>query len=165
MNKKLKIVLLALAGIFVVIQFFRIDKSAPAVDRSQDFLTVMAAPAETATLLRDACYDCHSYETKYPWYSNIAPVSWWVKKHIDEGREHLNFSVYNTYDPEDKGEILEECIETVKEGEMPLKSYTWVHAEARLTQGQRQQLTAWFQALGGGERIGESEGESEGERE
>ncbi|MBL7792250.1 MAG: heme-binding domain-containing protein [Saprospiraceae bacterium] len=161
MNKIVKMILLVLVGLIVIAQFFRIDKTAPAVNTSQDFLTLAAAPADVAALVRDACYDCHSYESKYPWYSNVAPVSWWVKNHINEGRENLNFSIYDTYSPEDKGEILEECAEVIQEGEMPLKSYTWMHPEARITDAQRQQLISWLETMNGGERMGEYQEEED----
>ena len=74
------------------------------------------------TLLESACYDCHSYKTKYQWYSNIAPVSWWLGHNVEEGREHLNFSTWGNYPTEKAEHKLEECAEEVDEGEMPLNS-------------------------------------------
>ncbi len=142
-----KKILLGLVAVLIIIQFFRIDKTNPPVDNSQDFMTLTSPPAEVAQIMKDACYDCHSHETAYPWYTNVAPVSWWIKKHINEGREHLNFSIWGTYTAKKADHKLEECYEEVEEGEMPLNSYTWAHAEARLTDTQREQLVSWFKSL------------------
>jgi hypothetical protein len=136
--------LLGLLGLFVLIQFIRPDKSVPSVEASQDICAILAPPAEVATMLKAACYDCHSYQTRYPWYSQIAPVSWWLANHINEGREHVNFNTFGTIPPGDRLELLEECSEVVLDGEMPLRSYIWMHAEARLGPEQRRLLAEWF---------------------
>ena len=91
MIKKIGLFLLAA---LVVMQFFRIDKSAPEVVQGDDFIALMQPSEEVEALLKSACYDCHSNQTVYPWYANVAPVSWWLQHHVDEGREHLNFSVW-----------------------------------------------------------------------
>lgn len=98
-------------------------------------------------LLKGICYDCHSYQSKYPWYSNFAPLSWWIDDHIEEGREHLNFSIWGNYSAEKKEHKAEECVEEVGEGEMPLTSYQIAHADARLTDEERKLLTDWFATL------------------
>lgn len=140
------IVLLVLLAI-VLLQFIPVDRSAPPVNPAQDFLNVQNAPVSVASLMRSACYDCHSNETRYPWYAYIAPVSFWLQNHIREGRENLNFSTWTLYNAEDLDEALEEMIEVVKEKSMPLNSYLWGHPEARLTDAQRQEMTTWFQSL------------------
>ena len=145
MPKIVKNVLLILLGVLLLIQFFRIDKTNPPVNPGQDFLQMAGPPAELGTLIKEACYDCHSNETKYPWYTNVQPVAWWVKDHIDEGREHLNFSEWGTYNARKRAHKMEEAVEETKEGEMPLNSYTWAHASARLSDEQRRQLASWFQ--------------------
>lgn len=139
-----KNILLVLLGLFVVIQFIRPDTSAPAVEASQDLCQILQPPAEVETLLKTACYDCHSYETRYPWYNQIVPVSWWLNNHVQEGREHLNFSTFGTLSPRNRAEALEEAAEEVEEGEMPLNSYTWTHADARLSAEQKNALTTWL---------------------
>ena len=144
----LKRVLLALLVIFLIMQLFRIDKTNPPVVQESDFINNMNPPDEVASLLKAACYDCHSNTTQYPWYSNIAPVSWWLKDHINEGRKEMNLSEWQSFAPKRKQKKLDECLEMVKEGEMPLKSYTWIHKEAKLTKEQRALLTAWFQSVG-----------------
>ena len=95
-------------------------------------------------ILHKACYDCHSYETKYPWYAGIAPVSFFLNNHIEEGREHLNFSEWNTYPIKDQQHIAEEIVEVVKEKEMPMLSYWLVHWDAKLTDAERAVITSYF---------------------
>ena len=149
MKSILTYIFLALLIIFVIIQFFGIDKSLPQYEASGDFLATHTPPSEVETMFRTACYDCHSYETRYPWYSNIQPVAWWLQGHIEEGREEMNFSLWDNYSMADADHYLEEIIEVVDEEEMPLPSYTWAHSEARLTDAQREELTAWVRSLRG----------------
>ena len=141
-----KRILIGLGAILIIIQFFQIDKTNPPVDKNQEFARIAKPSAEVTTLLKDACYDCHSYETQYPWYTSIAPFSWWIKRHIDEGREHLNFSVWGTYEAKRRAHKMEECYEEVEEKHMPLKSYVWMHPEAKLDEEQRALLVDWFKA-------------------
>ncbi len=127
---KISIVLLVL---FAVIQVFRIDKTNPEIIKEQQFHVIENTPDEVLTIMRNACFDCHSNETKYPWYTNIAPVSWIIKNHINEGRAELNFSEWGTYSEGKRTHKLDECIEEVSEGEMPIKGYIVYHNEALLT--------------------------------
>ncbi len=153
--------------VFVLMQFFRIDKTNPPVDPALDMVNQVEASPEVRQILKNACYDCHSYETGYPWYTNVAPVSWWVKDHINEGREELNFSIWGSYAAKKQDHKLEELGEEVAEGEMPLTGYDIVHPEARLTESQRQALVGWAKAtrkrLGyqGGDNAKEGHGEEE----
>lgn len=146
MSKTIKRILLGLLGVLVIIQFFQINKTNPPIEEEQDFLYLTAPPSELGMLIKNVCYDCHSHESVYPWYSYIQPVGWWLKGHIDEAREHLNFSEWSTYDAEDRAHHLEEAAEEVEGENMPLPSYTWIHGEARLTDTQRSELVAWFEA-------------------
>ncbi len=127
----------------VVIQFIPIDKEVPDVDPSKDFIAMTNPPEEISVILKQACYDCHSYETVYPWYASIAPVKFWLKDHINEGRGHLNFSEWGNYEAKRQNHKLEELMDEVGEGEMPLNSYTWTHEEARLTEDQVNALVSW----------------------
>lgn len=138
--------LLGLLGILVILQFFQIEKTNPTADPAQDYLAVAKPPGEVAPLIKQACYDCHSYNTTYPWYTYTQPTGWWIKHHIDEGREHLNFAVWTTYEPKRAAHKLEECFEVIESMEMPMKSYTWMHPEAKLTTAQRQLLVDWFKS-------------------
>lgn len=138
--------LLLVAILLLVIQSIRIDKTTQPVDVSKDFISFTNATPEVGHLLKIACYDCHSNQPAFPWYTNVAPVSWWIKHHIDEGSHHLNFSEWGTYKDKRKNHKLEECIELVEEEEMPMASYTWMHKEAKLTNEQRLVLVEWFKA-------------------
>lgn len=144
MKKK---ILLGLVAFFITIQLIRIDKTNPAYNEAEDFLTVTQAPADMAALVKTACYDCHSHQSAYPWYTNIAPVSWLIANHIKEGRQHLNFSTWSSYPAEKAAHKLEECAEEVSEGEMPMKSYVLMHSEAKMTDAQKEKLVAWFNEL------------------
>ncbi len=150
-RKRLRLILLIAVLVAVLIQFIPVDKSVPAVDPAQEFLAVTNPPQGLGPLLKDACYDCHSYETKYPWYGNVAPVSWWLSNHIHHARKHLNFSIWTTYTEEKQDHALKHMIKEVKEKSMPLPSFTWLgmHPEARLTDAQRLKLTTWFETLRG----------------
>lgn len=147
----LKKILGVVAGVFLLAQFVRPNQKNPAVDAAVDFQNVANPPAEVLSVLKNACYDCHSFETKYPWYAHVSPVSWWLANHINEGREHLNFSTFGQLPPGDRAEALGEAAEAVQEGEMPLPSYTWfgLHPEANLSAAQRDLLVQWFNANGG----------------
>ena len=149
MKKKLtaKNIGIFLVFLFLAIQSIRIDKTTEPVNPETDFIALTSANAEVANTLKIACYDCHSNQPTYPWYTNIAPVSWWIKHHINEGSHHLNFSIWGTYKDKRKHHKLEECIELVEEGEMPMSSYTLMHGDAKLTDAQKLQLVEFFKAL------------------
>lgn len=136
-----------LVFLLLAIQSIRIDKTTEPLNPATDFMALTSANAEVANTLKIACYDCHSNQPTYPWYTNIAPVSWWIKHHINEGSHHLNFSIWGTYKDKRKHHKLEECIEMVEEGEMPMSSYTLMHGDAKLTDAQKLQLVEFFKAL------------------
>ena len=146
-KKLIRPILLATLAILIIIQFFQIDKVNPPVTQSQDFIQVTNPPAEVANLLKVACYDCHSYTTKYPWYTNIQPVAWWIKGHVDNGNKKLNYSIWNTYDTKKKIHKIEEMIEVTEEKRMPLLSYMVAHQEGWLDENQRKILVDWFKTL------------------
>ena len=145
----LKNISIAIIFILLMIQSIQIDKTTESVNPATDFISVTAANTEVAGLLKTACYDCHSNQPTYPWYTNMAPVSWWIKHHINEGSQHLNFSIWGTYSEKRKNHKLEECIEMIEEGEMPMYSYTLMHKEAKLADSQKLQLVQFFKALKG----------------
>lgn len=144
-----KKLLITLFSLFLIIQCFRIDTANPAVVRGMDISEIKPVPPsiEVAAILKKACYDCHSNTTVYPWYSQIAPVSWWLQNHIHNGRKRLNFSIWNTYPAAKKDKKLAEAVDIVLEGEMPLNSYTWMHKSARLTAAERKLLSDFFRSL------------------
>lgn len=142
----LKKIGIAVVVILVLIQFKRIDKTNPEFNEAEDFITITQPPTEIATLIKDACYDCHSHQSKYPWYTNVAPISWVIEHHIEEGRGHLNFSTWGTYPDKKADHKLEECAEEVEEGEMPMKPYVVMHSEAKMTAAQKTALVEWFES-------------------
>ena len=143
----IKKISLILAITLLFIQSFRIDKSTKPVDPSKDLISLTAPSAEVTQLLKTACYDCHSNQPTFPWYTNIAPLSWWIKHHIDEGSHHLNFSEWGTFELKRKNHKLDECVEMLEKNEMPMSSYTWMHQEANITDAQRLLLIEWFKGL------------------
>lgn len=143
----IKNILITLGAILVIMQFFQIDKENPSSDPEMDFIAIANPPSEIADLLKASCYDCHSNHTRYPWYTSIAPVNWWIKDHIDHGREELNFSEWGNYSARRADHKLEEGVELLEEEEMPLPSYLITHGEAKLTSEQREALSNYFQSL------------------
>ena len=109
-----KATLSILLGIFILMQFSQIDKTNPPIDQKLDFIEITKPSEEIATMLKGACYDCHSHQVKYPWYTNIAPISWWVKGHIDNGVIELNFSEWGNYRVSKANHKLEESFEKVE---------------------------------------------------
>ena len=132
-----KKILLGLLVILILIQFIRPEKNQSG-DFSRDITTVYPVPDDVQAVLKRACYDCHSNYTTYPWYSNIQPVAWWLQNHINEGKEHLNFSEFAAYTLEKQAHKMEETAEMVEQGEMPLNSYGWMHSGARLDTSEAQ---------------------------
>lgn len=143
----MKKILIVLLVAFIIIQFFPIDKTNPATNDGMDFLKIKNTPEPIANIIKNSCYDCHSNETEYPFYSNIQPVAWLLKNHIDEGRIELNFSTFATYEPKRQAHKLEEATEYVEQKKMPLESYTLGHQDAKLTDEQRKQLADYFRKV------------------
>jgi hypothetical protein len=142
-KKKLKWILVAAVALFGLVQCFNPPRANPPVVPGRDLLATNPPPPEVAALLRHACYDCHSNETKWPWYSRVAPVSWLVANDVVHGRERLNFSEWPRELPDRAARRLERISENVEYKDMPPAKYTLMHPEARLTAGQRQQLMQW----------------------
>ncbi len=142
----IKKILYLLLGLFVAAQFFRPAKVAEPVDPSADLIALTRPSAEVEHLLRVACYDCHSGQPRYPWYANITPVNWWLAQHIREGREHFDATSWGRVENWDRDHQAKESMEMMEKKAMPLESYTWTHKDARLTDGQRQLITDFFEA-------------------
>jgi len=118
----------------------------PSTDPAQNFLSSNSPPAEISTVLREACFDCHSHETRWPWYSHVAPVSWWLANHVREGRRHLNFSRWPIDDHRRAAKWFRRIADTVESGDMPLPGYDRMHPAARLDAVQRSNLVEWAQS-------------------
>lgn len=132
---------------FALIQFIPIDKVNKPVDKAMNFVDVKKTPEKISGLLKGACYDCHSNETVYPRYANIAPVSWSVKSHVNEGREHLNFSVWGSYNKDLKESMLNKAIQTIEGKTMPMPGYIVYHKEANLSDAERTLLVQYFKEI------------------
>ena len=131
----------------VVIQFFRPKKNINPGDQPNSISKKFSVSADVQTILDKACMDCHSNNTRYPWYSNIQPVAWWLDDHVRDGIKELNFDEYTNKRPRFQYRRMEQTIELVKEEEMPLPSYTWTHNDAILSQEEKEKLTSWAQSV------------------
>jgi hypothetical protein len=136
--------ILGAAGVALLgAQLVPVDRTNPAVESE------VPAPGPVREILRRSCYDCHSHETRWPWYARVAPVSWLIRHDVTHAQEHLNFSTWNRYDAEKQKEHLEEIAEEVEEGAMPLWYYLPLHPDARLSDADRSALVEWTHASGG----------------
>ena len=143
--RKIKIVFLILLAVFVLIQFIRPDKNQSTSQKlTTDITGIYVVPNDVQTILKNACHDCHSNNTKYPWYVNIQPVGWFMAGHIKNGKKELNFNEYGTYSSKRQRNKLKRMKEQIEENKMPLSSYTLLHREARLTANQKEQITRWI---------------------
>ncbi|MDH6251353.1 hypothetical protein M2347_001080 [Chryseobacterium sp. H1D6B] len=132
---------------FALIQFIPIDKINKPVNHSVNFVELQKTPEKISRILKGACYDCHSDETIYPKYAYIAPISWSLKSHVNEGREHLNFSIWGTYNNDLKKSILTSTVDAVKNKTMPMPGYIVYHKEANLSEAERTLLSNYFQEV------------------
>ncbi|MBQ4822788.1 heme-binding domain-containing protein [Aquimarina sp. MMG016] len=145
MKKIVKIVVLLLIVALVIMQFIKPDRNELGYESVVYFENETKPTAKLQEILKSKCYDCHSNQTIYPWYANIAPVSYWLDHHIEEGKEHFNVSEWESYTLKKKDHKLEELIEEVEEGEMPLSSYTWTHGN--LEEDEKKLLIDWVKEL------------------
>ena len=140
--KHWKRILLGLAVIFAAIQFVQPAKNIAARPSANDIIDHYATPPVVKQMLEVACYDCHSNTTRYPWYANIQPVGWWLASHVNDGKQHLNFSEFSAYSPKRAAKKLDQIIDEITDHEMPL-AYKLGHPDARLTNAQSKLLTDW----------------------
>ena len=135
MRKRLKVI----AGVLIIgavaIQVYRPSRTNPASAPSASLMARTGVPSDVSAVLVRSCRDCHSNETRWPWYSNVAPVSWWVIDHVNHGRSHFNYSEWSKYKPEEQRDLLQKSCELAKKGEMPLPSYLRMHDAALSPQG------------------------------
>jgi hypothetical protein len=142
LKRKLKLFLVALVAGFALLQLTNPPRTNPPV--IHDLMASNPPPPQIAAMLHSARYDRHSSETRWPWYSHIAPVSWLVANDVKEGRENLNLSDWPNDNPMRAVKRLENMSDEISSGEMPLPKYTKIHADARLTEIQRKKLTDWL---------------------
>lgn len=141
MTKK---ILLALVLVVIAIQFFRPAQNVSSELPGKDDVGVRFPPSpHVQHLLAVACYDCHSNNTRYPWYAQVEPVGWWLASHVKDGKRHLNFSVIGSYTPKRLGHAFSKISDQVTEHDMPLGSYTLIHRDARLSAADIRAVADW----------------------
>ena len=141
----IKKIIFVLIAVFVGIQFVPVSRTNPPVTSE-----VPASP-EVRQILQRACYNCHSNETAWPWYSHVAPVSWLVTRDVHDGRKHVNLSEWDRLTPEYQKITIHEMMEEIEEGEMPLWFYVPLHPEAKLNDSDMATLEAWAKSQGADE--------------
>ena len=143
MRRVLKAIAVLLILLFAGAQFVRPGRVDPPAAAGQSLEEHARVPAEVAGVLERSCMDCHSNRTDWPWYSNVAPASWFVVDHVNHGRRHLNFSKWGEYDQRRADNLLSDICTTAKSGFMPLDSYTLVHRSAQLSPADVKTLCDW----------------------
>lgn len=143
MSLKKKIIL-GLAVILIGMQFFQPLRNQSDEVTASHIERVYAVPQNVKAILTQSCYDCHSNNTRYPWYSRIQPGAWYMARHIKKGKEELNFSTFGEYSARKQRNKFRAMAGQVKDGEMPLSSYTLIHRNAVLSQDDKQVLINWF---------------------
>jgi hypothetical protein len=124
-------------------QFVRADRTNPATRPGASLLAQKSTPPAVAAILDRSCRDCHSNDTRWPWYSHIAPISWMLLSHVNGGRDRMNYSEWTTYDSDDQDKFLNGICSLTRKGRMPLPSYLWIHRDAGLSDADVQTLCAW----------------------
>lgn len=135
-------------GIVVLVILILLQAYRPAKNESQkmdhDISVKYAVPNDVKQILAKACNDCHSNHTNYPWYNNIEPIGMILANHVNDGKRHLNFNEFSSYSIGRQYKKLDECIDEIKEGGMPINTYTWIHKDAKLNEAEKQQLFNFF---------------------
>jgi hypothetical protein len=140
--------LYVLAVVLVLIQFYRPELNNSSYESAvNEFIQQNNVSSEVESILKTSCFDCHSNHTSYPFYAQVAPISFWINHHVEEGKEHLNFSDWNNYSIKKKLHKLDEIIEEIDEHEMPLRSYTFLHTDAKLNEEASKFLINWSKKL------------------
>lgn len=139
----MKKVLFGILALLIIIQFFHPKKNIDNKVQTNAIATKYSVPDTIKQILAVACADCHSNNTRYPWYNNIQPVAWWLVNHVADGKKHFNLDEFTAYSLKRQDHKLEELVESQEDHWMPLASYTLIHNEARLSAGQNKLLIDW----------------------
>lgn len=131
----------------IAMQLIPVDKVNQPVKSNEDFIKIHHTPESVSSIMKRACYDCHTNETNYPSYANIAPISWSVKNHVNQGRTYMNWSVWGTYNNDLKKGMIEKTINSIDKKTMPINGYLIYHPEAHLTDKERQILVDYFKGI------------------
>ena len=146
MKNLLRLVVLAWVGVLLAIQLIRPARTNPPTDPARTLTASMAVPPPVAAVLERSCRDCHSNDTRWPWYSNVAPMSWIVIDDVNSGRRHFNYSDWARNAPDKSRKILQDICEETRQGSMPVGSYTLLHRDARLSDADVAALCSWATA-------------------
>lgn len=146
-KKVLRFTGLGLLLILVALQFYRSPRNTGVTEGPQSIVAREKIPAGVRQILARACYDCHSNNTKYPWYAAVQPIAWWLNSHVTDGKAELNLSEFAAYDAKRAVRKLQSVADEVHERHMPLKSYLLVHPEAKLTDADVALVTTWAEDL------------------
>ena len=133
-------------AIVLVIQVIPVERNVSTVPPGQSFERTQKVPANVAAILKVSCYDCHSNNSRYPWYSELQPGAWFMAQHIKKGRDELNFDEFNNYSKRRKKAKIKSIISQIEKDEMPLKSYLLLHPDAGLTPNKKKVLLQFFQS-------------------
>lgn len=145
--KTLKILALIILVAFIGIQFIPTERNQSDFVPKTDFLLVHNTPENIGNLLMESCYDCHSNNTKYPWYNRVQPVAWFLEDHIIEGKKELNFSEWDEYSNRRKNSKLNSIISQITDDEMPLFSYTLLHREAVYSENEKKLVIEYMKQI------------------
>lgn len=143
--KGIKKILLGLLAIIIIIQFFQPARNKNGQAMPNDISKIVVVPADVQGILKKACYDCHSNNTAYPWYTSIQPINSFMNNHIQSGKEKLNFNEFGTYTSRRQLSKLRAIENSLKDGTMPLSSYTLIHRNAVLSTMEKSLLVSWLQ--------------------
>ncbi len=145
--KVLKIIAIILLLTFVGIQFIPTSRNQSDIVPSKDLMETYNVPEQVEVIFKTSCYDCHSNNTIYPWYNKIQPISWILEGHIKEAKTELNFNEFGSYSERRQKSKFKSILSQVKDGEMPLASYTWMHREAKLSKKEIKALEDWIDKM------------------
>lgn len=143
---RIKKILLVFLLVFIAIQFVHPARNKGSNEQPADFAKVFQLPAGIRSILQNACYDCHSNNTNYPWYSSVQPIDWMMARHINNGKAKLNFTLFGSNSQRKQISKLKEMVNQLKDDEMPLSSYKLMHSKARLSHQEITLLTGWLTA-------------------
>ncbi len=140
-------IVVALVLVFLVAQVIPVARTNPPVDPAKTMAAHISVPGDVSSTLQRACQDCHSNQTTWPWYSQVAPISWLLVRHVSEGRRELNMSEWAQYQPRRKERKLKELCEQVQKGKMPIASYLILHPDAQLSEQERGRICEWVKTV------------------
>jgi Haem-binding domain len=145
----MKKLLIGLVVVFIIIQFIRPAENHSSAVSTNDIAVLFPMSDSVRSILAKACYDCHSDNTRYPWYNRVQPVTWWLNNHVTDGKRHLNLSEFGSYPADRQEKKMKGIVKEIQSGDMPLDSYLWIHKDAVLTETEKQTLIHWAQSIEG----------------